>query len=103
MMVTANAAKCQRVPTHARRHNRYPVVTLMSKTNTENKPAVSTAAKLAYTRDEAAAQLGLHPITISRLTASGELRANRSTRRPLYSHQELMRFLSKTSPAPAKA
>ena len=65
----------------------------MSKTNTANKPAVSTAAKLAYTRDEAAAQLGVHPITLSRLTERGLLRASRATRRPLYLHEELLRFM----------
>lgn len=69
----------------------------MSKTNTANHPAVSTASKLAYTRDEAAAQLGVHPITISRLTERGELRPSRATRRPLYSHEELMRFLRDTA------
>ncbi len=65
----------------------------MNKNNTEKPTPVSTASKIAYTREEAAAQLGLHPITISRLTERGELRANRSTRRPLYTHEELMRFL----------
>ncbi len=103
MMLRANAAKCPRVPSAARRIPRYPFVTLMSKTNTAKQTEVSTAPKLAYTRDEAAAQLGVHPITISRLTERGELRANRATRRPLYSHDELVRFLNKTAPKPAKS
>lgn len=64
-------------------------------------PIVQT--KLAYTRDEAAAQLGLHPITISRLTERGELRPSRATRRPLYSHEELQRFLRDTASKPVKA
>lgn len=58
--------------------------------------------KLAYTREEAAQQLGLHPVTISRLTESGKLRPNRSTRRPLYSHEELKRFLSSETSQPIK-
>ena len=62
----------------------------MSKTTNQTTAPVT---KLAYTRDEAAAQLGVHPITISRLTDRGELKANRATRRPLYSHEELQRFL----------
>lgn len=69
----------------------------MSKPNTASQPTVSTASKLAYTREEAAAQLGLHPITISRLTERGDLRPSRATRRPLYSHEELMRFLRDTA------
>jgi len=59
--------------------------------------------KLAYTRDEAAAQLGVHPMTISRLSARGLLRPSRATRRPLYSHEELQRFLRETASEPAKA
>ena len=65
-------------------------------------PAAPPATKLAYTRDEAAAQLGLHPITISRLTERGELRPSRATRRPLYSHEELQRFLRDTATKPVK-
>ena len=74
----------------------------MSTKNTDKKPTVSTASKLAYTRDEAAAQLGLHPITISRLTERGLLHASRATRRPLYSHEELLRFM-RDNEAPAAA
>ena len=66
----------------------------MSKTT---KQTTAPITKLAYTRDEAAAQLGVHPITISRLTDRGELKANRATRRPLYSHEEILRFLRDTA------
>jgi hypothetical protein len=63
-------------------------------------PIIQT--KLAYTREEVAAQLGLHPITISRLTDRGELRPSRATRRPIYSHEEVQRFLRDTASKPVK-
>lgn len=44
----------------------------------------SNVPKLALTREEAAQALGVHPITISRLTERGLLRPSRATRRPLY-------------------
>jgi len=59
--------------------------------------------KLAYTREEAAQVLGVHPITISRLTARGQLRPSRATRRPLYSDEELRRFLRDTAKVPKAA
>lgn len=76
----------------------------MSKTISPKNPspAAPPATKLAYTRDEAAAQLGLHPITISRLTERGLLRPSRATRRPLYSDEELKRFLRDTATQPVK-
>ena len=74
----------------------------MSKKSSDKK-TVSTVQKIAYTRDEAAAQLGVHPITISRLTERGELRPSRATRRPIYSHEELQRFLRDTASKPVKA
>jgi len=74
-----------------------------SKIANANKKPVSTAPKLAYTRAEAAAQLGLHPITISRLTERGELRPSRATSRPIYSHTELERFLRDTASKPVRA
>lgn len=61
----------------------------------------STVPKLALTREEAAQALGVHPITISRLTARGLLRPSRATRRPLYSQEELQRFLRETATNPA--
>ncbi len=71
--------------------------------NNKSESTRAPVAKLAYTREEAAAQLGVHPITISRLTERGALRASRATRRPLYSHDELQRFLRDTMSKPAKA
>jgi DNA-binding transcriptional MerR regulator len=67
------------------------------------KNKIETVQKLAYTRDEAAAQLGVHPITISRLSDRGLLRPSRATRRPLYSHDELQRFLRDTASRPVTA
>jgi DNA-binding transcriptional MerR regulator len=62
----------------------------------KKKKIQNSVPKLAYTREEAAAQLGFHPITISRLTERGLLRPSRATRRPIYSHEELQRFLRDT-------
>ena len=70
----------------------------MSNTRKLYEPTI----KLAYTRDETAAQLGVHPITIDRLTQRGLLRPSRATRRPLYSHDELQRFLRDTASQPVK-
>jgi hypothetical protein len=75
--------------------------------NTKNMSTTTTPtpAKLCYTRKEAAAALGLSAVTIDRLTEKGLLKANRATRRPLYSHTELTRFAegkSNTNPAEKK-
>ncbi len=53
--------------------------------------------KLALTREEAAQAIGCHAITISRLTERGLLRPSRATRRPLYSIEEIQRFLRDTA------
>lgn len=55
------------------------------------------ARKLALSRHEAAAILGVSAVTIDRLTARGLLRPSRATRRPLYPVWELERFLRETS------
>ena len=49
--------------------------------------------RLSYTRTEVAKMLGITPVTIDRLTKRKLLRPNRATRRPLYSHAEIERFL----------
>ena len=73
-------ATCRTPHLRATNHCRQSLTTKnMSKTT---KQTTAPVTKLAYTRDEAAAQLGVHPITISRLTDRGELKANRATRRP---------------------
>jgi Helix-turn-helix domain len=55
------------------------------------------AIKLALTRKEAAAALGVSPITIDRLTKRKLLNPSRATRRPLYSVAEIERFLRETT------
>jgi predicted site-specific integrase-resolvase len=55
--------------------------------------------KLALTRKEAAAALGISAVTIDRLTERGLLKPSRATRRPLYSVREIERFLSETTGA----
>jgi hypothetical protein len=68
----------------------------------KSSPSASTGTKLAYTREEAAAQLGVCPMTITRLTKRGLLRPSRALRRTgLYSHEELVRFLRDTASKPA--
>jgi DNA-binding XRE family transcriptional regulator len=57
----------------------------------------NTVPKLALTREEAAQAIGVHPITISRLTERGLLRPSRATRRPLYPVTEIERFLRDTA------
>lgn len=69
-----------------------------------NTPNQTPAPKIAYTRQEASDALGISTVTIDRLTEKGLLKANRATRRPLYTHSELMRFAEgKANTKPAKA
>lgn len=53
--------------------------------------------KLAYSRSEAGMILGVSPITIDRLVSRGLLRPSLATRRPLFSPDELNRFMRETS------
>lgn len=62
----------------------------------------NSVPKLALTREETAQAIGVHPITISRLTADGKLRPSRATRRPLYPVTEIERFLRDTATPPIK-
>ena len=55
--------------------------------------------RFAYTREEAASLLGTSPSTLDRLTKRGLLRPSRATRRPLYSSEELQRFIRETTGA----
>lgn len=52
--------------------------------------------KLALSRKEAAAALGVSPITVDRLAKGGLLSPSRATRRPLYPVWEIERFLRDT-------
>lgn len=51
------------------------------------------ADKIAYSRSESAALLGISEPSLDRLVGRGLLRPNRSLRRPLFSRVELERFL----------
>ena len=55
--------------------------------------------KLALTREETGAALGVHANTVDRLAKRGLLRPSRATRRPLYPVWEIERFLRETSQA----
>jgi hypothetical protein len=59
----------------------------------------SNGSRLAYSRVEAAAILGVNPATIDRLAKRGLLHPSRAMRRPLYPHFDLERFLRETSQA----
>jgi hypothetical protein len=59
-------------------------------------PGIATP-RYAFTREEAANVLGISPATIDRLTKRNLLRPSRATRWPLYSSQELQRFLRDTT------
>jgi hypothetical protein len=63
----------------------------------------SNVPKLALTREETAQAIGVHPITISRLTERGLIRPSRATRRPLYPVTEIERFLRDTASKPVEA
>jgi excisionase family DNA binding protein len=55
---------------------------------------IHPSRRLAYTRREAAELLGVSEHTIDRLARRGLLKPIRATRRPLFSHAEISRFLN---------
>lgn len=61
------------------------------------EPKASNIPKLAYSRKEAAAALGLSPVTIDRLRERKLLNPSLATRRPLYPIVEIERFLRDTA------
>jgi len=63
-------------------------------TNTETKNHIE---KKGYKRAEAATYLGVAKITIDRLTKRGLLHPSRALRHPIYSKDDLDRFLRETS------
>lgn len=63
-------------------------------TDTQNKP---TGPKMALSRIEAAAVLGISPISLDRVVKRGLLNPSRATRRPLFPIWEIERFLRDTS------
>lgn len=60
----------------------------------KTKPDV---ARLALSREEAAAALGVSVPTLDRLVQRGLLRPSRALRRPLFPVPEIERFLRETS------
>lgn len=52
----------------------------------------NTPLKIAYSRKEAAAALGISTVTLDRLVDQGLIKPNRATRRPLFTVSELTRF-----------
>ena len=52
---------------------------------------------LALNREQAAKALGLSPATVDQLTKRGLLKPSRATRRPIYSLEEINRFLRETT------
>ncbi len=55
------------------------------------------ATRLAYTKAEAAALLGISKPTLDRLVRRGLLKPSRALRRPLFSRRQLERFLEETT------
>ncbi len=53
--------------------------------------------KKGFKRAEAATYLGVTPVTIDRLTKRGLLHPSRALRHPIYSRDDLDRFLRETS------
>jgi hypothetical protein len=56
-----------------------------------------TIEKKGFKRAEAAIYLGISAITIDRLTKRGLLHPSRALRHPIFSRDDLDRFLKKTS------
>jgi hypothetical protein len=68
-------------------------------TESDNAAASELLPKLAYNRREAAQVISVSPATLDRLVERGLLRPSRATRRPLFSREELERFLRATTGA----
>ena len=57
----------------------------------------SIVEKKGFKRAEAATYLGVNPVTIDRLAKRGLLHPSRALRHPIYSRDDLDRFLCETS------
>ena len=57
----------------------------------------SIVEKKGFKRAEAATYLGVNPVTIDRLAKRGLLHPSRALRHPIYSRDDLDRFLRETS------
>jgi hypothetical protein len=62
------------------------------KTNSERH----YSTRIGFGPHEAAAMLGISPVSLDRLVARGLLRPSRALRRPLFTERELLRFLEET-------
>lgn len=71
------------------------------KTTPSNAVNSSSVPRLALSRREAAAALGVHPGTIDVLVKRGQIRPSRATSHPLFPVSEIERFLRETSLKPA--
>ncbi|MFZ4776220.1 MAG: helix-turn-helix domain-containing protein [Terrimicrobiaceae bacterium] len=60
---------------------------------------VPSPRKMAYSRKEAAALLGISAVSLDRLCRRGLLNPSRALRRPLFTEVEIMRFLRETQGA----
>jgi hypothetical protein len=60
-------------------------------------PTSEHSPKLALTREETAKALGIGASTLDKLAARDLIRPSRALRRPLYSLQEIERFLRDTA------
>lgn len=71
----------------------------MFKRNSQSIGAVVqvTVEKKGFKRAEAAIYLGITAVTIDRLTKRGLLHPSRALRHPIYSRDDLGRFLEETS------
>ena len=69
-------------------------------TNGGNQSTQQGVIKLAFSREEAAAILGISKDSVDRLVARGLLHPSRALRRPLFSLVELRRFLNDTQILP---
>ena len=71
----------------------------MFKRNSQSTGAVVqvTVEKKGFKRAEAAIYLGITAVTIDRLTKRGLLHPSRALRHPIYSRDDLDRFLRETS------
>jgi hypothetical protein len=65
--------------------------------NSANVETKTRIEKKGYKRAEAATYLGVSKITIDRLTKRGLLHPSRALRHPIYSRDDLDRFLKETS------
>jgi hypothetical protein len=70
---------------------------ISKRTRAANVAPITYVEKKGYKRAEAAIYLGVAKVTIDRLTQRGLLHPSRALRHPIYSRDDLDRFLRETS------